>query len=171
MYNTIVYTLYFWYRLPWPCPKNFGQRLTPTFCLWEIYSPCFTYQPSWMLLIQLFINLTFKQHVTNKSLYLRLTLLLLLRLVRVTSLSDAAVSALLWVSMTTLTRTVGDEKRRCAMIARCRLRRDVEVGFEQTVGWCDLKKWPELISQIRKDWKLKVKVFRCIQNVFKWNDK
>ena len=29
-----------------------------------------------------------------------------------TSLSDAAVSALLWVSMTTLTRTVGDEKRR-----------------------------------------------------------
>ena len=29
-----------------------------------------------------------------------------------TSLSDAAVSALLLMSMTTLTRTVGDEKRR-----------------------------------------------------------
>ena len=157
MYNTLVLLIHLVQVESCRVWKlKIGQRLTPTICLWEIYSPCFTYQPSWMLLIQHFINLTFNQHVTNKSLYLGLTLLLLLRLVRMTSLSGAAVSALLWVSMTTLTRTVGDEKRRCAMIAGCRLRRCRSRTMNKRSGGMIWKKWSELISQIRKDWKFKL---------------
>ena len=158
MYNTIVYSLYIWYRLPVAVSEiKIGQRLPPTFWLREIYSPCFTYQPSWMLLIQLFINLTFNQHMTNKSLYLSLTLLLLLRLVRVTSLS-----------MPPLARCSGCRWRRWRepSVTKTSLCDDREVSASKMsksvlnnvrLLWSE-KKCSELISQIKKGYGLRLKL-------------